>query len=687
MDKRLTCSIYLVCTSKNCLLKQTEKRTIMQNYTIWILCLSIILIGLVLGILSLKAPRYRKGIMGLYVVFQISYLIWRVTGTIPTSSTGDTLFGSLLVLTELLSFTQTAIFILLFWKKGKETKVAEFSEDFIPSVDIFIATYNESSELLQQTLVSAKMVDYPENKRNIYLCDDGHRPEIAELARKWSVGYLTRKDNAGAKAGNLNYAMAHSTSEFVVTMDADMKMKPSFLKEVIPFFKDETMGFVQTPQAFHNPDVLQHNLYVENKVRNDQDFFMRYLQEAKNKFNAVIYVGSNATFRRTAIESVGGFVTDVITEDMATGLLIQNEGWNSEFLNKVLATGLSPETFPELVKQRVRWAKGNVQVFKKYSPRKLKNLSTIQKMLYVDGVHYWFFGIYHFLYLSFPILSILFGIQVINANAAYFLPIWFVSYALSNIVFASVAGRQFRPMWANVAELAIFPYITYGVIQELFFKDTTKFAVTTKGQVVEETTTHWDMMKTQIILLGLSLISILVLTIKLINNPVQTLNHWALPLFWLIYNSLSLIGSLHISVDRPRYKDELMKSHSAGTLSNGSLEYAVKLTKVHVHKAVIILNQSNTQEINKGDRFNLTIQDNVQVPVSVSKINKSRKGNMYSLKIHELDNDTYMLFHQYLDRLNTSAFKNRETNYRQPVYHLTLGYYLKRRQKANAIEY
>ena len=195
------------------------------------------------------------------------------------------------------------------------------------------------------------------------------------------------------------------------------------------------------------------------------------------------------------------------------------------------------------------------------------------------------------------------------------------------------------------------------------------------------------MMKTQIILLGLSLISILVLTIKLINNPVQTLNHWALPLFWLIYNSLSLIGSLHISVDRPRYKDELMKSHSAGTLSNGSLKYAVKLTKVHVHKAVIILNQSNTQEINKGDRFNLTIQDNVQVPVSVSKINKSRKGNMYSLKIHELDNDTYMLFHQYLDRLNTSAFKNRETNYRQPVYHLTLGYYLKRRQKANAIEY
>lgn len=86
----------------------------------------------------------------------------------------------------------------------------------------------------------------------------------------------------------------HSNGEFVVTMDADMMMKPQFLKETIPLFQDEKMGFFQTPQAFHNPDVFQHNLYVESNVRNDQDFFMRFLQPAKNKFNAVIYVGSRS---------------------------------------------------------------------------------------------------------------------------------------------------------------------------------------------------------------------------------------------------------------------------------------------------------------------------------------------------------------------------------------------------------
>ncbi len=659
----------------------------MQNNIVLLSCLTILLLGALLGALSIKKNIYRKGIMGLYIIFQIVYLIWRLTYTIPTSSTGDTFFGSLLLLTELLSFTQTAVFILLFWSKEKPKTAPLFTDDFIPEVDIFIATYNEDSELLEQTILSAKLVDYPENKRTIYLCDDGHRSEIKILAQKWDINYLSRKDNKGAKAGNLNYAMVNSNGDFIVTMDADMKMKPNFLKELVPYFKDKEMGFVQSPQAFHNPDVLQHNLYVENKIRNDQDFFMRYLQESKNKFNAVIYVGSNAIFRRTAIHSVGGFVTDVITEDMATGLLIQNQGWKSDFVNKVLATGLSPETFPELVKQRVRWAKGNVQVFKKYSPKSLKNLSNIQKALYVDGVHYWFFGIYHFLYLSFPLLSILFGVQIISSNAAYFLPIWFVSYALSNIVFASVAGKQFRPMWANVAELAIFPYITWGILKELLFKDTTKFAVTSKGQVVDKTTFHWNMMATQLILLALSIVSIFTLLVKLFNNPVETFSYWALPFFWLLYNTLSLIGALHISVDRPRYKNELMNSKSIGFLEQDSKRYPITIIKVHVLKVVVKLDPTMKDIINIEDQFMLTIQDKVQIPVSVIKMDDSSEYFVCSLKVLDLDNDTNMLFHQYLEQLNTKAFKNRKTNYKNPVYHLTFGYYKKRKAMESIIEY
>lgn len=648
----------------------------MSNVFIWIMCVSILVIGVGLWALALKIPAYRKGIMIVYASFQLFYLLWRVTSTIPITSIDGTFFGLLLVFTEIFSFLQTAVFILLFSKEKKISQEVVFSYDFVPKVDIFIATYNEEVELLEKTVVAAKLAKYPEDKKVIYLCDDGNRVEIKELAKKWSIQYLSRPNHKGAKAGNLNYGLMHSKGELIVTMDADMMMKPNFLKEIIPFFQDEKMGFVQTPQAFHNPDVFQHNLYVESNVRNDQDFFMRFLQPAKNKFNAVIYVGSNAVFRRTALESVNGFVTDVITEDMATGLLIQNKGWKSEFLNKVLATGLSPETFQELIKQRVRWAKGNIQVFKKYSPRKLNHLNSIQKLLYMDGVHYWFFGIYHFLYLMFPIVSVLFGVQVVETPSSIFLPIWLVSYILSNLVFSSVAGKEFRPMWASVAELAIFPHIAWAVFLELIGQKTKTFAVTTKGQTIDKTTFHWRMMIVQLGFLILSLLSLGIIGIKMIVNPVQVLIYWALPLFWLSYNILCLIGALHISVDRKRYKNQLVPCNSKAVLKNKQNEVPITIIKIHAEKAVIKVNNDFGFSIKVGEEYIMEVEKGLLIPVCILKSSHPSQTKRYSVKVKELDKQTYLSFFEYLDQLNTKRFKKRETDYKRPVYHLTIGYYM-----------
>lgn len=99
-------------------------------------------------------------------------------------------------------------------------------------------------------------------------------------------------------------------------------------------------------------DVVQHNLYFNYNINNEEDFFMRYLQEAKDKFNNVIYIGSDALFRKSALEEIGGFSTGVITEDMATGLILQNKGYKGIYVNKPLASGLSPETLANFIKQR-----------------------------------------------------------------------------------------------------------------------------------------------------------------------------------------------------------------------------------------------------------------------------------------------------------------------------------------------
>ena len=123
--------------------------------------------------------------------------------------------------------------------------------NFCPSVDIFVASYNEGADIVTRTLVGCQAIDYPH--KQVYLLDDGRRPEMAALCKTLGVNYITRDDNKGAKAGNLNHALARTTGEFIVTFDADHVPVSSFLTETLGHFREPGVAQLQTPQHFFNP--------------------------------------------------------------------------------------------------------------------------------------------------------------------------------------------------------------------------------------------------------------------------------------------------------------------------------------------------------------------------------------------------------------------------------------------------
>ncbi|RXD25342.1 glycosyltransferase, partial [Acinetobacter baumannii] len=95
-------------------------------------------------------------------------------------------------------------------------------KELYPHVDVYIATYNEPEELLYKTIIGCKNMAYPDlSKVHIYILDDGHRPNVKQLAKHLGVHYISRVDNEHAKAGNLNHALSLTTSPYVVTLDAD----------------------------------------------------------------------------------------------------------------------------------------------------------------------------------------------------------------------------------------------------------------------------------------------------------------------------------------------------------------------------------------------------------------------------------------------------------------------------------
>lgn len=86
------------------------------------------------------------------------------------------------------------------------------------TVDVYVCTYDEPTEVVAATLAGCRALAYP---HVTYLLDDGRRPEMEELAKVAGARYLTRPDNAHAKAGNINAALPRTNGELVLMLDAD----------------------------------------------------------------------------------------------------------------------------------------------------------------------------------------------------------------------------------------------------------------------------------------------------------------------------------------------------------------------------------------------------------------------------------------------------------------------------------
>ena len=444
-----------------------------------------------------------RGLVVATMVTTSIYLVWRIIFTLPTQyGIWAMIFGVTLLIAEImgmfeqmLHFQRMSDVVIL---KKPVCNLADY-----PTVDVFIATYNEPIDLLYKTVNGCVHMEYPDpSKVKIYLCDDGNRPLVRELAEQFGIYYLTREGREGAKAGNLNHAFANSSGELVVTLDADMIPMNDFLMACVPYFipdlqhaskllkeggveakreREDKIGFIQAPQSFYNLDLFQYNLYSEKHIPNEQDYFYRDIQLSKNKSNSVIYGGSNTVISREALEEVGGFVTNVITEDFATGLLIESKGYRCYAIDEVHASGLAPEDVGNLVQQRRRWARGCIQSGRKFHILFHKGLTIKQKLSYISSISYWYDSVKRLIYMLAPIMYGVFGITVFVATPLELLLIWLPMYLINNKTLKYLSGNIRTVHWTNIYETIMFPLLLGDVILEMVGVTQKQFKVTKKG--------------------------------------------------------------------------------------------------------------------------------------------------------------------------------------------------------------
>ncbi len=579
------------------------------------------------------------------------YLMWRIFFSVPTE------YGSvavacniILLVVEIFGFFESLILYRNLFGI-KQHPLPEIPDDAWPDVDIFIATYNEPEDLLKKTINGCNHLKYPDkSKVHIWICDDNRRPSMRALADEMGVGYFDRPDNKGAKAGNLNNALRQTSAPYVVTLDADMVVKSDFLLKTIPYFVDVEirekdrpddekllLGLLQTPQCFYDPDVFQHALYSERRAPNEQDFFYRTIEPAKTTTNSVIYGGSNTVLNRKALEDIGGFYTESITEDFATGLLIESAGYVSLGLSEPLASGQTPHTYKEHIQQRTRWGRGVIVTAKKLKIFGRKNLTLAQKISYWSSVSYWYSPIKNLTYILSPLLFAALAIPVFKCNWLELLVFWLPMFILQDLSIRINSKNASSTKWTGIYETSVMPHLLIPIIKESIGISLSSFMVTDKSK--KKTTKESDVkdMTPFFVLIGLSAIGII--RVLVIFDTSQAISLLIL-LLWIIRNLYFLIMSVFL-VDGRDSDGEVVRVIDAEFVtvkSETGKVYDGITTLLTEHNLTVYLDECD--DLGPGERVWVDLsKDDLMVDLEgvVSGINESRNKKAMTYTIEILD--------------------------------------------------
>jgi cellulose synthase/poly-beta-1,6-N-acetylglucosamine synthase-like glycosyltransferase len=366
----------------------------------------------------------------------------------------------------------------------------------LPRVTIQLPIFNEM--YVADRLIDAVCeMDYPRDLLEIQVLDDStdETTDIAELAvrrhasRGLDIRYLHRVDRRGYKAGALEAGLREASGEFIAIFDADFIPARDFLQRTLPHFSDPGIGMVQARWGHINQDyslltkiqsiLLDAHFVLEHGGRNRAGCFFN--------FN-----GTAGVWRRTAIESAGGWQHDTLTEDLDLSYRAQLRGWKFIFLPDVVAPAEVPVEMNAFKSQQHRWAKGSIQTCKKLLPRLLQ--ADLPLPVKAEA---FFHLTANFNYLLMTVLCVLiFPSMVIRYEMGWYemllidVPLFFAA-TMSFCNFYVVCQREIYPDW--VTRLRYMPFLisigiglsvnnTKAVLEALFDKKT-EFARTPKYRI------------------------------------------------------------------------------------------------------------------------------------------------------------------------------------------------------------
>lgn len=492
-----------------------------------------------------RDARWRIGmaLSAAYAIAAAIYLVWRTS----VFNTDAPIFAAIFYAAEIYGVAVSFMVIFVCWRRVERRARAPAPG---LTVDVFVTTYNEPLAVVRRTLLGARRIRYP---HQTWLLDDGDRPEMRTLAAELGCRYLARAANVHAKAGNLNNALAHSRAEFVALLDADNVPRRDFLDALLGYFRDPAVAFVQTPQDFYNVNSFQHSPGDGRTIWNEQSFFHHVEQPGCDAWQTPVLCGSSAVIRRSALDAVGGFAVETVTEDIHTAIRMNKLGYRAVYHPVALAYGIAPTDLEAYLRQRLRWGIGNLQVCRRERLPFGRGLSWPQRLTYFNLTIHFLDGWQKLVFYLAPIVTLLSGVPPFRTTAGDFAA-FFIPYLALSLLFFTALGRGFgRPFAIEIYNMARFA--TYAVSTLGFFRSRVRFRVSSKILVGR---LRLLVLLPQLAILALSLAGVIATAIGFLGGgPTALSPDIALIVgFWALVNVTLVIAVVAKAVRAGRNRDE-----------------------------------------------------------------------------------------------------------------------------------
>ena len=373
----------------------------------------------------------------------------------------------------------------------KEGKLNEPISRYMPSHDVpmislMVPCYNEGDNL-DESIPHLLQLRYP-NYELIFI-NDGSKDNTAEIIDRWAAKEkkitALHQENQG-KASALNHGLTIAKGKYVACIDGDAVLDYYALDYMVQALEKDPKYAATTG----NPRVRNRSTILGRLQVSEFSSIIGLIKRAQGLMGTIFTVsGVCCLFRKDVMEEIGGWSTNMITEDIDISWKIQIAGYNIMYEPRALCWVLMPESMKGLYKQRLRWAQGGAETIIKYFPKiwHWKN-----RRLWPMYIEYFVTAIWAVLWILFAIFTLgqkfIFGIDI--ANMGLFetnISIMFFAFFLQCILSLYIDSRYERDLLRYGLSCIWYPYIYWLLntvtllvgIPKAIFRNKSKFAVWT----------------------------------------------------------------------------------------------------------------------------------------------------------------------------------------------------------------